>query len=809
MKEIQNSNAMYFVSRVFFVLLMITLFSAVSLPAVNSDEGAEVNHEFEVNYYSTYNDFMLYSYNDELSLCQCSLYIDQIFVKNTGAYSSLYTIESNAEETFNIKFSETKFEVYPGETKKILVYLTTPCNKIGSYDYTMTVKSNLGIEKTLDRIINTGKCQNIKMFVDPLYEAGENETLSINPCTPFYYNISLQNTGSFTETYSISAEESGEYVFFSSLNVTLEPNEIKNIIAEARFPCTENGIKNIGFNIRSLKNKLIAHYSDAVEIKDNYSFDIDVPGYNFMCTYNYYSIPVTITNNMHFPNNYSIDIDSTAFFIEMNETEVSIAPGESKTVYITATPPRDKGIEGYSNSSRVIVKEATGNSESEAILVIDILDCYRPEITIKEVERKEKVCSDFYTAEIEVTNSGYLGNYFNLTLNAPEWAELSDYSFYLNSSESKTILFYAYSPDIDESYKITVTASLPNGISAEDSFIFDRDITWECFKVKPYRTEFNTNVYSKNFPLLLVNYGAKPGNYTVEWEGPDFTDYNLTNIYLPARDRELTYLFVNMENVSYNTYNGTISFYLESENLTYSYDIIINHMPKSFWLNAYEYFASTLCKKVMFSLLVLLILSFVALGIVKHKAPNYKFKMKNRIKQRKAAGLIILSLFIVISAAAIWFSGMPKVYEPLNVTVNNTSDNETAVSGIEFVWPEDTTYKINLQDYFYDPDNDTITFSVNEMENISARIKGDWLFLTPEPNWYGEDEMVLTAMDSKNATTNSDAILLRVIDREELRFKDYIDRLCTYVNLFILLCILTVVFFTCMFYRAPRKSKKE
>ncbi len=806
MKKIQNSNAMYFVFRVLFVLLLITVFF-ISLPAVNSD--SEVNHEFEVNYYSTYNDFMLYSYNDELSLCQCSLYIDQVFVKNTGAYSSLYKIESNAEEIFNIKFSETNFEVYPGETKKILVYLTTPCNKIGSYDYIITVKSNLGKEKTLNRIINTGKCQNLKMFVEPLYAAEENETFSVNPCTPFYYNISLQNTGSFSETYSISAEKNSEYIFFSSLNITLQPNEIRNVILEARFPCTDNGVKNIGFKVRSLKNKLVAHYSDAVEIKDNYSFDISIPEYNFMCSYDNYRIPVDITNNMHFLNNYTIDIDSTAFFIEMEETEISIPSKQSGVVYITAAPPRNKGIEGYYNSSRVIVKEATGNTENEALLIMDILDCYRPEITINNVERKEKVCSDFYSAEIEVTNNGYLANDFNITLDSPDWAELSDYSFSLNSSESRTIMFYAYSPDVDESYKITVRASLPNGISAEDSFVLDRDITRECFMVRPYKTEFNTNVYSKNLPVLLVNYGSKPGNYTVEWDGPDFTGYDINSTYLDARGKELTYLFVNMENVSYGTYNGTISFYMGSENLTYSYDIIINHKPKSFWLNAYEYFVSTLCKKVMFFLIVLLILSFVSLGVVKHKAPNYRFKMKNRVKQRKLAGLILLILFIVISAAAILYSGMPRVYEPLNITGNASGYNETKTPDIEFVWPEDTTYKINLQDYFFDPDNDTITFSVNELDNISARIKGDWLFMTPEPNWYGEEKMVLTAKDSKNATTDSDTILLRVVDREELRFKDYIDRLCTYVNLFLVLCIFIVWFFTCMFYREKRKSKKE
>ncbi len=68
-------------------------------------------------------------------------------------------------------------------------------------------------------------------------------------------------------------------------------------------------------------------------------------------------------------------------------------------------------------------------------------------------------------------------------------------------------------------------------------------------------------------------------------------------------------------------------------------------------------------------------------------------------------------------------------------------------------FPEDTQGTINLNDYFYDPDNDPLTFSVEpeKPQNLGIEIKNGVATITPDANWNGQRSVEFIASDGNKA----------------------------------------------------------
>jgi hypothetical protein len=81
--------------------------------------------------------------------------------------------------------------------------------------------------------------------------------------------------------------------------------------------------------------------------------------------------------------------------------------------------------------------------------------------------------------------------------------------------------------------------------------------------------------------------------------------------------------------------------------------------------------------------------------------------------------------------------------------------------------PDQTWYQdrsltgLRLLDYFYDPDNDTLTFTAEEPNNINITITNDLVTFIPDPGWYGVRYTLFRACDSF-ACTSSNIVKLTV-----------------------------------------------
>ncbi len=99
------------------------------------------------------------------------------------------------------------------------------------------------------------------------------------------------------------------------------------------------------------------------------------------------------------------------------------------------------------------------------------------------------------------------------------------------------------------------------------------------------------------------------------------------------------------------------------------------------------------------------------------------------------------------------------------VYISYPADNGPAVPGIPAqVWDADTTHKLDLSQFFNDPDGDGLAFSVEGNSHIVIDFQDAVAIMMPPNSWSGSDFVTFTATDGKGGEVRSNLVHLRVRD---------------------------------------------
>lgn len=93
-----------------------------------------------------------------------------------------------------------------------------------------------------------------------------------------------------------------------------------------------------------------------------------------------------------------------------------------------------------------------------------------------------------------------------------------------------------------------------------------------------------------------------------------------------------------------------------------------------------------------------------------------------------------------------------KINETDNFAENNCQyyyDNSICSSAFYLRLKKNSIYRLDLSNWFYDPDNDKLVFTTNNPENFEIKIKNNIAYIKPFNSWYGAKEIAFTADDSK------------------------------------------------------------
>lgn len=79
-----------------------------------------------------------------------------------------------------------------------------------------------------------------------------------------------------------------------------------------------------------------------------------------------------------------------------------------------------------------------------------------------------------------------------------------------------------------------------------------------------------------------------------------------------------------------------------------------------------------------------------------------------------------------------------------------------------YTWAEDVNQDVNVSQYFTDADNDTLAYTVNNLDNMSYTVNGTTITLDPDLDWTGTNNVTFRAEDPYGSGVNSNTVQLMV-----------------------------------------------
>ncbi|RJQ18246.1 hypothetical protein C4573_00815 [Candidatus Woesearchaeota archaeon] len=744
------------------LLLVFTIF-LILLPFIHA--------EIDVNYYSINQDFSLFTEQSAINICSCQEYTDAITIKNTGSKGDWYKVETNA---VFMHISEPVIYLDAGASKTILFSINASCNLKKNIDWRITVTSASGKQKIIEKDLTIKQCQNLKASLIA-YDA------VINPCETAQYQLRVNNPAPFADEYGYSLNGKEE-------RFTLASGETKDIELSYVPSCERYGEVPVSVKVFSVNNGFKATLTHTLNVTQKYDFSLSLPSSTQVCKGGYYTIPLAIHNLANVPNDYSLAATGK---ITLSQKEISLERKESKEVFII--PKTDKT--GLYNIS-VLAKTKIGNTQSEVFGQIDVKNCV--DILFTAEKKEGDFCSDITVYSLYLKNRGDLDRAIVLASDN-DAVSFEEDEITLMPGEEKIIIATITNPRDDEGHTITMTATTADQVFTQ-AIAYESKSRYSCTDLALANVKINYQTPVKK--ISVKNIGFVYATYDLKSES-DWISLEENTLDLSAGETKFLTLSFNQKDIPEGVYPFNMAF--EADNgVTYEKTVLITLKDKSaltkFNEKVYAFFFYGTCNNVLFFLGLGLLIVLVALIFAKVTAPKYPYTLKNKFKVYYWLFLTLLILFLIISAATFRLAGFPVFPSHEQKTLD-----EDGITVLE--WAEDRTFIMNISQYAFDPDMDILTFSVSPLEHITAEVQNGNVVFTPEPNWYGEEEVYFTAEDPFGETSDSDVLVLRVYEVKEWSLMDYFRQLCWTINLVVVLLIFTAFFFIFLVHNRRKKRK--
>lgn len=761
--------------------------------------------ELVVNKYS--NDFALYALdNEQVKACQCEIKRDFITIENVGNFYSEYDVSAESDTAGWVKITNTRFSLPPKHKIEIPVYIEIPCGVTGIYDYVIRVSSNYGRVKYLERTIRTDKCQNSQLDV----KFNKNET---NLCEAVKMNVDIKNTGTFAETYKLSFGTFEEYINISQKEYYLQPQESKKIEATIKLPCEMYGVFEIPVILYSEKNKFENKIIKSLNVINQFDHSIIVDSDVEFCSRIPQTHSFTIKNEIDVPNNFEIMLKAPDF-VSIDKRTLHLEGLASSSIVMNIKP--EKGDEGE-YKAKIIVTSNLGNIEKEKDFNIVVKNCYDFDTSIELYESPgveittDKTCCGKKNYLIKIQNKGETDEIYNIAIDGPSWIRAEENSVSLHPSEHKLVKIYADLPCSDESYLITFRVSLDRfkQVVEEKTLNISSYTQHTCHLIDIEEDEVSATKEDTIIPVIIKHKGVEGGGYKVELDNELYYIKETSFSLYPGESRALHLIAKdNVSNAEFGRYILKPEFsFIDIPEIRYEDHIgvklkNISWLKRSwlFLIYGVDWGRPGWCGWLAIALL--LIIGITAFLIIKFN--KKMFVRKDRIMNFSL--MAILGLLALVMVALFIFKPWPS-HEYIDNGCSICKENSVVLT-IE----ENSNLKVNLDNYFKDPDFDVLKYTATQPGHINTRIEENILTLTPEHNWVGEETLIITADDGKGGVKDSPVIYVRVLQKKEQGFWDIVKRYCEKILLIefaILFGVLLAGMILCYIKREKFKKEQE
>src|SRR3989338_6671524 len=363
-------------------------------------------------------------------------------------------------------------------------------------------------------------------------------SVELCPCSNQAYAVTVQNMGSVANSYTAAAGgDAAGFVKFSPNKFILNPGQSGSFFVAVNSACNikggfgleiyitaNNGLtKSIRQNLKI--NECYDYSLEEGDVADEAKESIDYVQHDnayIVCTDEQKAIPILITNNENFENQYRLFLDAPGW-AKLNVDKARLDAKKSGIVLINFDTSK---ILGKFNFKLDAISEL-GKVQRKKDIEVNVEKCYN--LDISPEKKEDAICSGEETKyDVVIKNSGTLKQGVKLEAEGAEWAgfENESGSFKLGKDEKKMAVL-TLSPEEDTSgeFTITVSATPDNKMNfrVSDAINVNAVSKAACYQADISAKAAVNNLYKEDFFFVKVtNNGVKKTTYNVALEGPSW-----------------------------------------------------------------------------------------------------------------------------------------------------------------------------------------------------------------------------------------------------------------------------------------------
>jgi uncharacterized membrane protein len=459
----------------------------------------------------------------------------EVTITNTGPVDDIYDFSSShpSEVTVAPRQVPEDGTLEPGESQTVQVWFNPDLDREeGTYEFTITSESQA-----------TGKTYDVGGFVKVIREHDVNLEVE-NPgavCRgdEAVYRVFVSNSGTQEETFRLSADAGS----FSQRSVTVEAGETEQV---SLTRSSSLAVEDRAFNIEAKSTTSYAEdvTSTSFVVEQCYESETTVnPQNKESSALTEAEFEVRVSNEGTRSDEYVL---STTYG-ELEDTELTIASGDSKTTELTYTP---QNLE-----DRSIEVSAKGESASSATANLNVYNGQNASLTFDK--SSQNVCeATSFEREFVLENTGEASDTYKLSTTQ---GDLSSSNVELAPGETRRLELDLNSSNfqVGNDYDAKVTAQ-------SQTFSQPERTSTTSFKVENcYDLEMDVVPHVKSagenrsvlYEIQLENTGTMTNNYRVTGTGPEWISIKPEQVSVDAGETGKSYIYAG---IPYNQANGTV-----------------------------------------------------------------------------------------------------------------------------------------------------------------------------------------------------------------------------------------------------------
>ncbi|MDD4251185.1 MAG: hypothetical protein PHX27_03270 [Candidatus ainarchaeum sp.] len=324
-----------------------------------------------------------------ISLCQCSTdtQVFSVCAETTGNY----TVSVSGIGAKWVKFAPSTLNISAGSCKDLFLFVTPECYATsGSFPFELNVSGPEESTKNISLFVE--QCHSFNYSVNPVLNNSK-------PCEQNIYNISVTNTGKFTDEYVLLQKGLDDsWVNYPRDSFVLSPGESLNTNLKLESFCsTPSGsypftlkLSNTRTNNSSIKD-LVQQINDFVPITNNIASKI------VLCAEEGREINVELTNVSNKKDEFTISLDNE--LVSVNTQKIELESNETKTIVLTI-----KSSLPQSTNFNFLVNSKNYNKTYTKNVELSLEDCYN--ISIDRLDLQNNYCFGNNSLKYLLTNNG-------------------------------------------------------------------------------------------------------------------------------------------------------------------------------------------------------------------------------------------------------------------------------------------------------------------------------------------------------------------------------------------------------------------